>query len=80
MSLLARLSLPDIDFSSFEAVLKPNEKAAGYFHNIHATAASMGISYHSNHYCSSQRSQLNKTTDGFSSQQYTNHLSTPKAS
>lgn len=68
MSLLARLNLPDIYFSSFEAGLEPNEKPAGYIHNIHATAASMGISYHGHHYCSSQRSQLNKTTDGFSSQ------------
>lgn len=53
MSLLARLTLPDICFSSFEAVLKPNEKTVGYIHNIHDIAAPMGTAYHSNHYCNS---------------------------
>lgn len=42
-----------VQVPSFGAGLKFKKKVVGYFHNIHATIAQVGISFHASHYYSS---------------------------
>lgn len=43
--------------------LKSNKKANCYSHKVHVTIIPIGISCHTIHYCNSQASQLDKTTE-----------------